>query len=116
MENQIVAHGEAAIAGPDFVALAFGLGNVAQHSEVMQEPVNETVGGGFAVLCNVSPDVEHVAPRASSGGRPSGGPFIVARRTGLALQFIGQLGKRVVGVIGVLSREDIGFRVIERRQ
>jgi hypothetical protein len=31
-------------------ALASGLGNVAQYSEVMQEPVNETAGGGFAVL------------------------------------------------------------------
>jgi hypothetical protein len=82
----------------------------------MHEPINETVGGGLAVVCNVAPDVEHVAPRASSGDRPSGRPFTVARRSGLTLQFVGQSGKRVVRVIGVLSRKDVGFRVIERGQ
>jgi hypothetical protein len=97
---RLFAHGEAAITVAYLITRASRMGSIAQNPEMMREPVNEAVSGGFAVLCDVIPDVERIAARpAGEAETPSDRPVITAR---LALQLVCQSGKRLVRIVGIM--------------
>lgn len=53
------------LAGAYLIACASSIGSIAENSEMMGEPVDKAIGGGFTILCYVFPDVERITPRSS---------------------------------------------------
>ena len=83
---------------------------------MMDQQIDESVSRWFIVLGNVAPNVEYVRTCAPGQaiGHPS--PFALADGVHFTFQFVGQLRKCFIRIVGASPRLHIGFGVIERGQ